>query len=172
MFVWLIDWLIDRSCVRLIDWLIDRVFDRLIRLLRLLLCSIDWLIDWTSPRWLFFSDFPVAAAALRSPEIWRVCFADGIYWLDIGQPGTEKLLIKLGVLWQMVNRMALTNDKPSENNLESMWYVKLNVACFSAVFWEVLQSVAVAIEANYNGFSSIDWLIDPSVDWSADWLVC
>lgn len=45
----------------------------------------------------------LAAAALRSPEIWKTCFSDGIYWLDIGKPGKDKLLVKMGSLQHMVD---------------------------------------------------------------------
>ncbi|OQV18940.1 putative Apoptotic protease-activating factor 1 [Hypsibius exemplaris] len=67
----------------------------------------------------------LAAAALRSPEIWKVCFGDGIYWLDIGKPGTDKLFIKLGVLWQMVNSNRMQPGPsdlklPHADNMESI----------------------------------------------------
>lgn len=63
----------------------------------------------------------LAAAALRSPEMWKVCFSDGIYWLDIGKPGKEKLLIKMGSLLHMVD------DKLGDSTLKTPSEIELTI---------------------------------------------
>lgn len=78
-------------------------------------------------RWILVHGMPgngksyLAAAALRAPEIYNRCFSNGLFWLDIGKPGLEKLLIKLGALLQMVDpKVAPGSSLSSPNESETI----------------------------------------------------
>ncbi|XP_055356073.1 apoptotic protease-activating factor 1-like isoform X2 [Paramacrobiotus metropolitanus] len=86
----------------------------------------------------------LAAAALRAPDMSTLCFSSGVFWLDIGKPGKDKLSIKLGILLQMSESVG--NDSPSTVLTPAPGDIDLTIQRLASNFAQRYPNAAIVLD--------------------------